>query len=164
MMKPTPPSDVSPTGVPGATPAPRPRHPLALALLVGVAGAAGMMLPSLLLLMRPASGPTMADGSLVQVQLDPQAVKRGKTLYAESCTACHAASGLGVKGIGKDLVHSPFIAESDDATLLEFMRVGRAADHPLNTTGVAMPPKGGNPTLTQDNLSDLVTYMRSIKK
>jgi disulfide bond formation protein DsbB len=35
---------------------------------------------------------------------------------------------------------------------------------PLNTTGIAMPPKGGNPALTDGQIVDIVAYLRSIQK
>ena len=80
----------------------------------------------------------------------------------ETCGACHGPEGKGVTGLGKDMTHSEFIAEKTDAELLEFIKVGRAPDDPLNTTGVLMPPKGGNPALTDQQLMDIIAYVRSI--
>ncbi|MDI9546421.1 MAG: cytochrome c [Chloroflexota bacterium] len=86
----------------------------------------------------------------------------GKDLFVPTCGACHGPEGKGVTGLGKDMTHSEFIAEKTDAELLEFIKVGRAPDDPLNTTGVLMPPKGGNPALTDQQLMDIIAYVRSI--
>lgn len=87
---------------------------------------------------------------------------RGAELYTGTCMACHGPDGQGIEGLGKPWVGSDFINSSSDVELLAFLNVGRAADDPLNTTGVAMLPKGGNPALTDDDLLDLIAYMRSL--
>jgi disulfide bond formation protein DsbB len=86
----------------------------------------------------------------------------GEALYNGSCIACHGAAGVGVDGLGKPFVDSTFINESTDDELVAFLLVGRPADDPANTTGIAMLPKGGNPSLTDSDLADLVAYMRSL--
>jgi mono/diheme cytochrome c family protein len=86
----------------------------------------------------------------------------GKELFVPSCAACHGPEGEGVQGLGKDMTESEFIAEKTDAELLEFLKVGRAPDDPLNTTGVLMPPKGGNPALSDEDLIDIIAYIRTI--
>jgi mono/diheme cytochrome c family protein len=87
---------------------------------------------------------------------------RGQQLYASTCSACHGPNGEGVQGLGKDMRHSEFIAGLSDAELLTFLKVGRDMSDPLNTTGVAMPPKGGNPALNDEQLTDIIAFMRSI--
>lgn len=84
----------------------------------------------------------------------------GEALYNASCIACHGPAGAGVEGLGKPFVGSEFINNSTDDELVAFLKVGRPADDPANTTGVAMLPRGGNPSLTDEDLSDLVAYMR----
>ena len=34
--------------------------------------------------------------------------------------------------------------------------------HPDNTSGVEMPPKGGNPGLTDEQLTDIIAYIRTL--
>lgn len=94
--------------------------------------------------------------------LRPGDAAAGKALFASTCAACHGPEGKGVTGLGKDMTHSEFIAEKTDAELLEFIKAGRAPDDPLNTTGVLMPPKGGNPSFTDEQLMDIVAFVRSI--
>jgi hypothetical protein len=41
------------------------------------------------------------------------------------------------------------------------MTTGRDTSDPLNTTGIPMPPRGGNPSLTDDQLRWVIAYLRS---
>jgi len=86
----------------------------------------------------------------------------GEALYNGGCVACHGPNGEGITGLGKPWVGSVFINSSTDAELVAFLNVGRPTDDPLNTTGIAMLPKGGNPSLTDADLQDLVAYMRTL--
>lgn len=86
----------------------------------------------------------------------------GRTLYLETCSACHGQDARGLPNLGKDWVESTFIAETDDAGLLEMIKRGRDVDDPLNTTGVSMPPKGGNPALTDEDILNIIAFMRTV--
>lgn len=90
---------------------------------------------------------------------DPE---KGKKHFT-TCAGCHGPEGKGLPNLGKDLTTSTFVADKTDAELVEFLKVGRAADAPDNTTHVAMPPKGGNPALSDDDLRDVVAFVRSLK-
>ncbi len=68
---------------------------------------------------------------------------------------------MGVTGLGKALIGSEFVNDKSDRDLVEFLKVGRGPSDPLNTTGVEMPPKGGNPSLDDDELFDIVAFIRS---
>ena len=87
----------------------------------------------------------------------------GQELFV-TCAACHGPGGEGVPNLGKDMTASEFIAGKTDDELVEFIKVGRAPDDPLNTTGVAMLPKGGNPALTDDDLYDIVAFIRTLQQ
>jgi disulfide bond formation protein DsbB len=89
-------------------------------------------------------------------------VANGQKVYSLLCIACHGPEAKGVQGLGKDLTTSTFVAEKTDAELVEFIKVGRGPEDPLNTTGVAMPPKGGNPALSDQEMADIVAFLRSI--
>jgi len=94
-------------------------------------------------------------------QGDPE---KGQQLFVGTCSACHGPTGEGIEGLGKDMTTSDFIAGLSDAELVEFVKTGRDTNDPANTTGVAMPPKGNNPALTDEQLMDIVAYIRSIHK
>lgn len=87
---------------------------------------------------------------------------KGQELFVTSCSACHGPEGKGVPGLGKDMTGSEFIAGKSDTELLQFIKQGRDPSDPLNTTGVAMPPKGGNPSLGDEDLQNIVAYIRTI--
>jgi disulfide bond formation protein DsbB len=81
-----------------------------------------------------------------------------------SCIACHGADAKGVQGLGKSLhpSDSEFVSQNSDEELVEFIKVGRQPGEPGNTTGVAMPPKGGNPAISDEDLYDIVAWMRTL--
>ena len=87
---------------------------------------------------------------------------KGKEIFDVTCIACHGAGGIGVTGLGKDMTTSTFIAGLNDADLLTFIKQGRDTSHPDNTTGVAMPPKGGNPALSDEDILNVIAYIRTI--
>lgn len=89
----------------------------------------------------------------------------GETVYMGTCVACHGPDAKGVQGLGKSLypADSEFVAQKTDDELVAFILAGRTPDDPLNTTGVGMPAKGGNPAITEQQLYDVVAYMRSLK-
>lgn len=114
----------------------------------------------------PTIAPT-ATAAAVPATAAPEAVAvgdvaLGQEVFSTTCAACHGPAGEGVQGLGKDMTHSEFIAGLSDAELLAFIKVGRRIDDPLNTTKVDMPPKGGNPALTDEQLINIIAYIRSI--
>lgn len=89
---------------------------------------------------------------------------KGATHFTTTCSACHGADAKGMPGLGKDLTTSEWVKTQTDEQLVEFIKTGRPASDPLNTTGVDMPPKGGNPALTDADIVDIVAYVRSINQ
>jgi disulfide bond formation protein DsbB len=88
----------------------------------------------------------------------------GKTRFESTCTTCHGPDAKGVPGLGKDLTVSEFAKGLSDRELVDFLAVGRPASDPLNTTGVDMPPKGGNPAFTEQDLIDIAAYVRALQQ
>jgi disulfide bond formation protein DsbB len=86
----------------------------------------------------------------------------GKATFDTVCIACHGPGGVGVEGQGKPFTTSEFLLTVDDQQLLTFIKTGRPISDPANTTGVDMPPKGGNPALTDDQLLDVIAYVRTL--
>jgi mono/diheme cytochrome c family protein len=89
-------------------------------------------------------------------------VAAGQRLYMANCGLCHGQSAEGKPKLGKGLHDNEFVNSLTDEDLLAFLREGRRANHPLNTRGVDMPPRGGNPGLTDDDLRQIVAYLRSL--
>jgi len=92
---------------------------------------------------------------------DPEA---GKTQFESVCSACHGPDAKGLPNLGKDLTTSEFARGLTDAELVEFVKTGRSVSDPANTTGVDMPPKGGNPAFSDQNLYDIVAYIRTLEE
>lgn len=86
----------------------------------------------------------------------------GEALFNQVCIACHGPGGAGIEGLGLPFTTSDFIPSQSDAELLEFIKQGRPVGHPDNTTGVDMPPKGGNPALTDEQILDIIAYIRAV--
>lgn len=87
----------------------------------------------------------------------------GLVLYDGTCKTCHGESGEGVDGLGKPIPGSAFVIETSDDELVAFIKVGRPTSDPANTTGVDMPPKGGNPSLSDEDIDHIVAYLRTIQ-
>jgi mono/diheme cytochrome c family protein len=108
---------------------------------------------------------TACGDSAAQAQAAPTGdTATGKQLYLSTCALCHSPDAQGLPGLGKNLVTSDFVAGKSDSELVEFIKVGRGSDDPLNTTGVTMPPKGNNPNLTDEDLYHIVAYLHSIQQ
>ncbi len=88
--------------------------------------------------------------------------EKGKQLYATVCITCHGATGEGIQGLGKSLQANAFVKSKSDDEVVAMLKEGRTADHPENTTKVAMPPKGGNPGLSDQDLKDIVAFLRTL--
>ena len=88
---------------------------------------------------------------------------KGKSLFMFNCSACHGTDAKGLPKLGKDLTKSKFAIERTDKQLLEYVKKGRTPGDPLNTTGVAMPPKGGNNALTDQQIMDIIAYVRTLE-
>ncbi len=87
----------------------------------------------------------------------------GHMLFKGTCAICHGPNGQGMPKLGKNLNDNAFTKNSSDADLVEFLKRGRSADDPLNERGVDMPPRGGNPALTDADLALIVAYIRSLQ-
>ncbi len=94
--------------------------------------------------------------------LDPALIKAGENTFQGVCSACHGFTAQGIPGLGKPLVNSPFVDGLSDDELLAFIIQGREASDPLNTTGVPMPARGGNPGLTDADLLNVIAYIHSL--
>ena len=88
----------------------------------------------------------------------------GKEAYLKTCIGCHGADAKGMPNLGKDLTTSEFVKSKTDQEMVDFLKVGRPASDPLNTQGVDMPPKGGNPALSETDLKNIVAFLRSINQ
>ncbi len=102
------------------------------------------------------------EPQVVAMAIDPVKVKAGENTFQSTCSACHGFNAMGIPGLGKTLIGSDFVNGLTDDELLVFLETGREVTDPLNTTGVMMPARGGNPSITDDKLVEVIAYIRSL--
>ncbi len=81
---------------------------------------------------------------------------KGRKVYQTTCVACHGKNGKGVVPGAPDFTsaRSPLAIRSDE---LLFKHVKEGFQSPGSM--MAMPPKGGNPSLTDDDIRDVIAYL-----
>jgi len=95
--------------------------------------------------------------------LGPGDAAAGRKIWDTTCRSCHGAAGEGVEGQGIDVRASAFVQDTDDAGLIGFITDGRLVSDAANTSGLPMPPKGGNPLLKDADLADVVAHLRTLQ-
>lgn len=105
-----------------------------------------------------------ACGGSAEPTYAPEDIAQGGEIFASTCSACHGPDAKGLPNLGKDLTTSEYVSDNTDEVLLTLLKEGRPSGHGLNTTGVDMPPKGGNPSLSDEDLVTVVAYLRSINQ
>jgi mono/diheme cytochrome c family protein len=83
----------------------------------------------------------------------------GAKTYRAVCASCHGNDLKGVDDLGTPLAPSAFIAGLSEAELAASIKEGRAVDDPQNATGVLMPPSGGAPWLSDQDLTNVAAYL-----
>ena len=85
---------------------------------------------------------------------------KGATLYAQNCATCHGANLEG--GIGavlNPIDKLPGVADALDPAALISIITGGRQPQPGDPKQTAMPPKGGNDKLTDQDVKDLAAYI-----
>ena len=80
----------------------------------------------------------------------------GESTYQSSCVACHGADGVGVLPGVPDLTATDGPLALADEVLVK--RIGDGFQSPGSP--MAMPARGGNPSLSDEDLKAVVDYMR----
>ncbi|HTV55015.1 MAG TPA: cytochrome c [Terriglobia bacterium] len=144
---------------------------LKAAVAAAILGLSGLMLATMTGCSSKSSSPSTSQNQAASPAVSPSkktpltgSPEKGKELFSDDCTTCHGMQGQGVPHLGADLQTSRFVAASSDAQLVAFIEQGRAASDPMNKMHVAMPPKGGNPALTTQDLDDIVAFLRQTQK
>lgn len=81
---------------------------------------------------------------------------RGQEIYEQTCVACHGADGRGTLPGVPDFTSKSGPMTKDDSLLLLNITDG------FQTPGsmMAMPPKGGNSDLTEEDIKIVIQYIR----
>lgn len=99
------------------------------------------------------AGPAEGSGAVAGGTETTAAADPGKTAYDGVCVACHGTGLPNVPQVGKAEDWTARIAQGTE-TLYQHAINGFAG-----ASGMAMPPKGGNPTLTDEQVQAAVDYM-----
>ena len=87
--------------------------------------------------------------------MDPVALQQ---LYEARCATCHGDDAAGGLPGVPDLTEAPQVwAQSDDTLLARTIAGVNSSAAPI-----PMPPRGGHPDLTDDQLRNLIVYMRAL--
>ena len=86
-----------------------------------------------------------------------EAVETGKKVYSQTCVACHGANGKGTIPGVSDFTKAEGPLTKSDEVLIASIRDG------LVTPGkpLSMPAKGGNPSLTDEEVQAVLEYLKS---
>jgi cytochrome c5 len=96
-----------------------------------------------------ATGPAADAAPAAAAAIKPDPVK-GKQVYQTTCALCHAAGMAGAPKVGDMAAWGPRVAQ------------GYATLYNHAITGIrGMPPKGGNPSLSEADIANAVGYMFS---
>ncbi len=89
--------------------------------------------------------------------LRPGDAMLGETVYSQTCIACHGADGKGtIQGVPDFTSAKGRLTKTDDILLTNMIN-GYQSEGSL----MAMPPMGGNPDLTDQDMADILTYLRN---
>lgn len=110
-----------------------------------------------------ASQATVDVASTVAAAVVAGDAEQGQAVFSKTCITCHGPTGQGMPNLAPSLVGSQFIKAADDASLADVIRLGRALGDPNNKSGKVMPARGGNPFLSDEDISHLVAFVRAIQ-
>lgn len=81
----------------------------------------------------------------------------GEDLYNGTCIACHGSDGVGtIPGTPDFSAENSPLQKTDDELVRNIMAGFQSPGSPM-----AMPAKGGNPALTEEDARRLVAYLRA---
>lgn len=102
-------------------------------------------------------------GDHAAVSIEHSDIVNGELIWNATCRSCHGATGEGVPGQGVPLDDNAYVRNHSDKELVTFVTDGRTASDPETTLFLDMPPKGGNPMLKEQQIIDVVAYMRTLE-
>ena len=98
----------------------------------------------------------MGGGMPMMGQGQGQSASGGEAIYKQFCATCHGADGKGALPGAPDFTDPGGRLSKSDEVLLKHMLEGfQSPGSPM-----AMPPKGGNPGLSVDELRATLAYIR----
>lgn len=80
----------------------------------------------------------------------------GKEVFEKTCIACHGANGKGVVPGAADFTNPNGVLKKDDKTLIKHITEGYKSEGSV----MPMPAKGGNTSLTDADVKNVLQYIR----
>jgi len=106
-----------------------------------------------------ASGLALGFASTAQAN-QPRDIDNGREKYEETCVACHGEKGKPTMPGIPDFTSRKGPLKKPNGKLVKSIIDG--IDRPA--ADLAMPPMGGNPDLTEEDVRDILSYMRKTFK
>lgn len=95
--------------------------------------------------------------ALASLASGTQASSHGKSVYERTCIACHGADGRGtIPGVPPFEGKGGALAKPDAVLLKSILEDYQTPGSPL-----AMPPQGGDPSLTKQDAAAVLQYIRT---
>jgi cytochrome c5 len=119
------------------------------------AGLTGQETRDVITFLQASNTKTVAAGAM-QVVAATSKGATGKETYKKTCVACHAADGKGAfPGTPNFTDSSGALSKSDDVLINHITNGFQSSGSPM-----AMPPKGGNPNLSAEDVEAVLKYIR----
>jgi cytochrome c5 len=84
-------------------------------------------------------------------------LQAGQKVYEATCFVCHGKDGKGALPGVPDMTSKKSRLKQDDALLLKHATEGYQSKGSM----MAMPAKGGNPSLTEKDMKNVIAYMKA---
>ena len=121
------------------------------------AGLTGQETRDIITFLQASNTKTVASGS-TQVSAVISKGGTGKETYEKTCIACHAGDGKGAFPGTPDFTSSDGVLSKSDSVLMDHIINGFQSEG----SPMAMPPKGGNPNLSETDVSNVLGHIRKV--
>jgi len=121
------------------------------------AGLTGQETRDIITFLQASNTKTVVSGA-TQVSAVISKGSTGKETYEKTCIACHAGDGKGAFPGTPDFTSSDGVLSQSDSVLMDHIINGFQSEG----SPMAMPPKGGNPNLSETDVSKVLGHIRKV--
>ncbi len=100
--------------------------------------------------------PLVLEGGPASKTAEIAAAQSGSDVYNQTCVACHGNNGKGTVPGAPNFTRSDGVLSQSDETLFNHIKLGFKSPG----SAMAMPPKGGNMSLTDSDIKAVVEYLQ----